>query len=273
MKMTEEKLSYLLFLESIQDEQYTITYMARKLGITKSTLSKVLSVFYQEGLLLEKGKPYLSDNGFKVLEQWKKEISKITDWLCTNGQLPHNVAKQEAITLAIHMSSEVKKEIISHYEVSHFFDMLQNVKLIYGDMLPAYLNDGEYPFAFTIYKDSLSKGLEISMANDAFIHPGILKIEKGQAYLVLHALEIQKESLMKRLVLKGSLEKLWYLKNSEFIEADVYQDEFRIPISYMSFQYNYSERLLQGHIKLKMMASVGILHMPESTAILSIYFK
>ncbi|MFQ7171499.1 MAG: hypothetical protein ACLRQF_04990 [Thomasclavelia ramosa] len=49
--------------------------------------------------------------------------------------------------------------------------MIDNVKEISGDMLSANLDDGQYLFAFTVYK---ADKMEISMANDGFFHPGIL---------------------------------------------------------------------------------------------------
>ena len=56
MQITKERLVYLLFLYEHKDKGYTLTRIAQEMGISKSTVSRLLNTFYQEGLLQEKGK-------------------------------------------------------------------------------------------------------------------------------------------------------------------------------------------------------------------------
>lgn len=56
MQLTKEKLSYLLFLYKQREMDYTVTRLAQEVGVSKSTFSRVLNTFYQEGLTTEKGK-------------------------------------------------------------------------------------------------------------------------------------------------------------------------------------------------------------------------
>lgn len=273
MKMSEEKLTYLLFLYDIRGQKYTITNMASQLGVSKSTVSKVLSSFYQEGITEYKGKVELSEYGCMLAKQWKDEVKKITNWLCVSSAFDLQTAQKEAIILALHMSSTAKNQLIYNLNMSDFFKWIDNVKTVYGDMLIHYLQDGDYSFAFTIYKDKPDHKIEISIANDAFVHPGILKIRDGKGYLVLKSKEIERESLMGRIVLKGRLETLKYMKNKQYVEAMKQNHFYHIPLSCLEFYYNREEKMLQGHIKLKVIPTVGKIHMPESTAHLAIFFK
>lgn len=83
-------------------------------------------------------------------------------------------------------------------------------------MLAINLEDGKYSFAFTIYK--INK-LEISMANDGFVHPGILEIDNGKGNLILFPKEIEHESLLGNIILKGQVESLKYMIDQEFINS------------------------------------------------------
>ena len=79
MQLTKEKLSYLLFLYKQREMDYTVTRLAQEVGVSKSTFSRVLNTFYQEGLTTEKGKGILSQgcNGKGIF----KDINKLSDWL------------------------------------------------------------------------------------------------------------------------------------------------------------------------------------------------
>ena len=205
MKLTEEKLSYLLYLYRTQSNNDTLTNAAGKLGVTKSTLSKVLTVFYQEGIMEEKGKTILSKQGLDLAREWQKDILRITEWLSDQVQTSFCHAQEEAIKLALHMSPEMKKQLICQHTMSHFLNTIDDVKMIYGDMLLSHLDDGDYPFAFTIYKDEIHNNLEISMANEGFVHPGILRIQNGQGNLILQNYDIERETLKGKIILKVRL--------------------------------------------------------------------
>lgn len=273
MRLTEEKLSYLLFLYQTQQEALTLTHMAGKLGVGKSTMSKVLSVFYQEGITKEKGKGILSEAGIQLAKKWCTEIEQMSTWLMCSASLSPSLAQQEAMALALHMSEQAKAQLQQHREMAGFLDMLESVKWIYGDMLVAHMEDGEYPFAFTLYKDQIKDKLELSMSNDAFVHPGYLKIEQGKGHLILQSCEMEMKCKQEKALLRGKLEQLSFQKELQFVNAKQWRNHFMIPISHMEFHYSDQERMLQGHIKLQMKPKVQKIEMPESTAILSVVFK
>lgn len=273
MELTKEKLSYLLYLYELTDYNQTITSMAGVLGISKSTLSKVLHTFYQEGITKEKGKGMLSEYGSLMAKEWQKEIQTFGEWLMEHVFLTKQDAKQEAIQMVLHMSKNAKDQLIQHYQIDNFLNKLDHIKMLHGDMLGAYLQDGEYPFAFTMYKNHIDTTLEISMSNEGFKHPGILRIDKGQGFLMLKPCEIEITSAHGKLLIKSKLEQLHYRKDHGFIKAKQQKDCFLLPISHITFYYNHQERLLQGHMQLRMKPSVQHIHMEEQTSILSIVFK
>ena len=70
--MSEEKLTYLLFLYRMHNQKFTITHMASQLGVSKSTVSKVLSVFLSGRDYRTKGKTELSKAGCNLAKNGRK---------------------------------------------------------------------------------------------------------------------------------------------------------------------------------------------------------
>ena len=176
MQLTKEKLTYLLFLYDYKDKGYTITRIAQEMNISKSTISRVLNTFYQEGLLLEKGKGKLSCQGCQMAKRYKHDINKLSKWLQDSADFNEEQAYQEALLLVLTLSDETRRKLVTNTSKEKLFKLIANVKEISGDMLSVNLDDGEYSFAFTVYKKDR---VGISMANEGFYHPGVLEIKQG----------------------------------------------------------------------------------------------
>ena len=73
--------------------------------------------------------------------------------------------------------------------------------------------------------------IQISMANDGFFHPGILDIKMGHGGLVLKPKEVERESMMGKMVLKGKLSSLKYQVGEDYLECRMIKDDYIIPIS------------------------------------------
>ena len=81
MEITKEKLAYLLFLYKQKETNCTVTRLAEEFGVSKSTFSRVLNIFYHENLIIQKGKGILSTKGEKLAKNYFKDIAEIKLWL------------------------------------------------------------------------------------------------------------------------------------------------------------------------------------------------
>ena len=234
MEITKEKLAYLLFLYKQKETNCTVTRLAEEFGVSKSTFSRVLNIFYHENLIIQKGKGILSTKGEKLAKNYFKDIAEIKLWLKNISNLSDEEAYQEALTLVLVLSNKTRYNLISDLYKKKLFEKIDKIKSISGDMLTVNLEDGKYQFAFTIYK--LNK-LEISMANDGFVHPGILEINNGKGNLILFPKEIEHESLLGNIILKGQVESLKYMLDQEFISSQNIKNSYIIPIDRLKFHY------------------------------------
>lgn len=77
MEITKEKLVYLLFLYKQKDINCTVTRLAEEFGVSKSTFSRILNIFYHENLIIQKGKGILSTKGEKLEKIILKILQKL----------------------------------------------------------------------------------------------------------------------------------------------------------------------------------------------------
>mgnify|MGYP000130460396 CR=1 FL=1 len=70
--MNEEKIKCLLLIN--ENKKITVTALAKKMNVSKATMSRMVSSFYEEGYTLEQGKCLLSKKGKNYIEETKRKI-------------------------------------------------------------------------------------------------------------------------------------------------------------------------------------------------------
>ena len=134
------------------------------------------------------------------------------------------------------------------------------------------LGDGEYRFPFLIYREYVSGGTNLSMANEAFLHPCTLAVANGVGVVRLHPVDLSARSQMTGREMNGRVRRLMYLDGSTF--APAYDDGRAISFPARTLHFlNIGSgvgQILHGSVCLRMQCSVGTKHMPESTAIFTI---
>ena len=95
--MNEEKIKCLLLIN--ESKKITVTALAKKMNVSKATMSRMVSSFYEEGYTLEQGKCLLSKRGKNYIEETKRKIKNLTYWLQKTSRLNEEEAHQEAIKL------------------------------------------------------------------------------------------------------------------------------------------------------------------------------
>ncbi len=270
MKLTEERLEYLVFLSKNQGSLYNGSRLAGEFGVSKSTVSRMLNSFFDMGLLEKKGKPMLSSKGQRVAKAYLQEIKKISRWLTSTVEISEEEAEEQAKKLSLYLSPEIKKRIIQQNNKENLFEFLSNVKKINGDVLSFNLTDGEYPVAFTIYS---LENMRISMSNRGFKHPAILKIQEGKGDIVLEPKELEHESMMGELILKGRLDTLSYEDKGDYKDCIIVKNKYYIPITGLDFFYSKEERILESSFKIKVKPSVETVHMPIKDAMFRLLLK
>ena len=182
--MTTEKIKSLLLMN--ENKKITVTLLAKKMNVSKATMSRMINTFYEQGLTLDKGKCQLSKKGQEYIEKIQEKIKNLTYWL-------QETSHQEAIKLYTTLNDETIERICSRIHFNKVFDQLGDLVEFSGHYLEHHLEPGKYNFSFTLfhYKDANVH----SMANRGFEHPAYLLIEHHQGFLVFQPIEMKKELL------------------------------------------------------------------------------
>ena len=215
--MTTEKIKSLLLMN--ENKKITVTLLAKKMNVSKATMSRMINTFYEQGLTLDKGKCQLSKKGQEYIEKIQEKIKNLTYWLQETSHLNEKEARQEAIKLYTTLNDETIERICSRIHFNKVFDQLGDLVEFSGHYLEHHLEPGKYNFSFTLfhYKDANVH----SMANRGFEHPAYLLIEHHQGFLVFQPIEMKKELLKERITISSKLKSMKYLIQNK--ECDCFE--------------------------------------------------
>jgi Mn-dependent DtxR family transcriptional regulator len=267
--MTATQMKYLVALS--QQKKPSVSQIAIKYNVNRSTVCRSLTALIDQGLLNERYE--LTSVGKHYLTEYKYKHEIITGWLVKNG-IGEETASQDTYKIMEVCSEQTIRMLGQGGEfckACSYFRKRGHKLVIEGNELHQYINRGEYQVPFVFHKDKKRTPEQISMANDAFYHPAILVITKDSGYLSLRTKQMEQKSLIDKLRLAGKVEKIKYEYQNQVKEAVISDTMVKLPIEALKFIYIKEDDILHGYVNLTMTCTVGVIHMPESTAILTIY--
>ena len=181
-------------------------------------------------------------------------------------------AEQDAYHWAIYNTDEtmeVIKNSATWYRVKYELRSRTNFS---GEVLCKTLGDGDYRFNYVIYREQARDGSNLSMANQAFEHPGTLVVKNGVGMIYLRILNLTAKSPFTMQSITGKAVGCQYMVGGEFIQAEMNEDVVAFPASALNFVNigDHRNQVLHGSVCLKMKCSVSTTHMPEAVAIFTI---
>ena len=114
-----EKIKSLLLMN--ENKKITVTLLAKKMNVSKATMSRMINTFYEQGLTLDKGKCQLSKKGQEYIEKIQEKIKNLTYWLQETSHLNEEEARQEAIKLYTTLNDETIERICSRIHFNKVF--------------------------------------------------------------------------------------------------------------------------------------------------------
>lgn len=252
----------------------TVTGLADILGEGKQKISRLLMSLEKEGLLDRRDlrRPRLTQAGREQAAYYEKRTNIVLNHLLYEG-LDLNDAEHDAYAWA-RFSSERGMEIIKSSEQRYRAKYeLRRQKEFGGEELCRHLADGEYSFPFLIYRETVRGGTNLSMANDGFRHPCVLRVADGRGQIVLQPVDLSAKSPLTERKMNGRVRKLTILQpDGVFMRAEENGENLAFSADVLHF-LNIGEgmgQILHGSVCMRMQCSVGTMHMPESTAIFTI---
>ena len=214
--------------------------------VEKYTVSRVFTALEKDGYLnrMDSRHPRLEKLGEQTARKYAERMDIATNHLIYEG-VTEAQACNDALYLSMYCSDETFEVIRSMEEQYRMKHLLRTYERFDGTILC-----------------------------NGFIHPCTLSVTDGRGMILLKAQRVEKYSAMTGRKMSGKIKCLKYFDGSKFCEAQRNGDLISFPASVLEFVNIGSDsgRIFHGSVCLKMTCSVGIMHMPESTAIFTLLF-
>lgn len=267
------RLRALLCFLKDESNTCTVTKISRVLGEEKYTITRILTSLEKDGLVDRSNSrnPKLTALGAKEAIRYQERIETTMNHLMYEGVDTDN-AQKDALHWALYNSDRTMEVIRATEERYRVKYELRDLKSFSGASLCRRMHDGTYQFPFLIYREHVQNGTNLSMANAGFEQPCILSVENGVGTIQLRTHKVTAKSAQNGHEMCGKVQHLCYLDNGSFIEAENNGNVISFPASVLNFMNIGSGvgQILHGSVCLKMQCSVGVHHMPESTAIFTV---
>lgn len=269
------KLRVLLCFLNEDEKTCTVTGLSALLGEGKQKMHRLLAALEREGLLDRSNarRPCLTEEGRQRAAFYEDRVGVVVNHLLYEG-LDLDEAEQNAYVWAL-FSTDKAMEIFRSSEQRYRAKYeLRRQQKFDGAELCRRLPDGEYRLPFLFYKEHISAGSNLSMANKGFEHPCVLKVENGCGMVHLKPVSVSARSPLTGREMNGRVRNLTVQDGGEFRPAQDCGGTLAFPARVLSFlNLGYGmEQILHGSVCLRMQASVGTNHMPESTVLFTILF-
>lgn len=272
--MSALKARLLIYLSEMEQPDCTVTHLADLFCVAKSTVSRAAD-WCERNDMLKRGsdrKIHLTAHGIQLAHLYKQRRENFLKWLVSEG-VSLKSAERDSLQFALACSEESAALMQKFAQMQHIRECFAGKTHLGGREFCTALQDGHYPIPFVFYRCACQDEYCIcpSMANEGFEHPGELNIRNGNGLIVLKAKPVEQLSLLGGLKVQGILHNLKYQDGRHFKEAGKDGTFFSFPASALRFLHVGAESFFQGSAILKMSCSAGLVHMPESTAIFTMF--
>ena len=273
MAESSEVLRLRALLSFYNDENATVTGLARSLGEEKYTISRLLSAMEEEGLVDRSNNrhPKLTPKGIEAAGRYSDRVDTLVNYLLFKGVSMEN-ARPDALQMALRISDESVYALRREEELESVKYEFRDRRKFSGSEFFSKVPDGNYKLSFIIYREKANNVTNVSMVNEGFEHPAVLSVTDGVGTIRLRATTLNARSARTGTAMQGKVKSLKYFDSGDYISAEMNGDIVSFPAESFSF-YNLRpgfSPVLHGTLPIKLTANVGTMHMPESIAFFTI---
>lgn len=257
-ELTSRQEEYLLFFSTLQGNKKCISDASNQFKVSKPTVFNIAEGLEEQGLIIKGagGEIVFTDLGKEYITPKLRICKKIEKWLEADLGLPPIIAEFEARKMFVTLQQDTIHALLRNIAENKATKKSMVIKSNFEDFA-----DGDYEVNFSIYKSDRN---DISMGDKGFSKPAIFRKENGLVSILLFPRKLKYVS-KKRNRLQGSLERLWYVSQNKWFEAEM-SSENCYTISEEALVFNKEKDTCE--IKIRARATVGNLKMPEGEAVI-----
>ena len=269
------QIKLLLYFLEAEPKKRTVTDAARYLNKPKSTLTHILDSLDELALMerVESRKSVLTAAGKRTAQELLHQ-RKILEQYMQYQDIPPAQVKENALrALSAGFSDEFMDRLTEQEGRMRLKEIFAGHRDFHGGDICNYLKDGSYYFPFIIYREQIKNHNNLSMANRGFENPCELIVKDHEGLVYLAVKTVSAESMSSGKKMEGRVNKMQYLYDGEFRDGGIDGRYVYFPVTALNFiaMGKGRDTLLHGSVCLRMQCSVGDMHMPESTAVFTMF--
>ena len=269
------------FLEEIKasgTQGISLSAMAKKLGVNRSSVLRNLAQYKEQGILNEN---YLLTSGGKLwFQSVMQRMERLKNWFTA-----HNMEEERAYADALRIIKNCSDQgamLLSNIGIlcsacdcqpAKEADWFSALGEEFEQKYPQVLFSGRSVF-FNFWKENAERNIrELSMANAGFVQPGALEASPEGLYVVLNIVNMTQQSLMGRwfeaVAAEVEYESPWS-SGGDWERALLEGSQVRLPVSVFRISYKEDFSCIRGRLRVRIACSAGAMAMPANTVILEI---
>ena len=260
------QLQYLIEWEKLGGNWGDKAAVAEICGVKHNAVNYFFKQCQEWGYMTEDSR--LTESGKAWLNGYRDLIEGLEEYLLEVG-IPEYELRENIASLIENTDSYTLSAMVRGYqEKQKEFSVKQSEENSWS-----YLNEimqyGECDVQFSLHRIDGAEGRHttLSMANRGFEKPGKLLQEEGKSFLELRLRNMKANSRISGRAMKGHLSSLRYIYHGNLKEVEFQEGKIRIPLEICRFHREKNGRI-EGMLAVTVTCSVGMSHMPESTAML-----
>lgn len=263
-KLSPVKARLIMSLADIDIKCCTTTYMALQHSVAKSTISRAADWCEEYGLLQRQQGKYmcLTEYGKRVAANLVRG-KKIADAWCRMYSISPQNAEEDAEALYLGCSEELLERMRQETLLFSAKEQMHKAHRPGSYQLCRALPDGEYHLDFVFYKSGENAEVNVSMANEGFIHPLKLKVHDSDGSIALTSSAIQCMSRKTGRYMAGEARSIRYIKDGISYEAIKTGNEFVLPFDIFRL-ISISAFSCHAVAEICIKSTAEEMHMPES---------
>ena len=273
--LTPFQIQLLLYYLEAEPKKRTVTDSARILGTTKWAVTRALNALEKQDVVerQENRKTVLTASGKKLAEKCRGQMKILEQYMQYQDIPPVQIKENALRALSAGFSDEFMARLAEQEGRMRLKEIFAGHRDFHGGDICNYLKDGSYYFPFIIYREQIKNHNNLSMANRGFENPCELIVKDHEGLVYLAVKTVSAESMSSGKKMEGRVNKMQYLYDGEFRDGGIDGRYVYFPVTALNFiaMGKGRDTLLHGSVCLKMQCSVGDMHMPESTAIFTMF--
>lgn len=273
--LTPFQIQLLLYYLEAEPKKRTVTDSARILGTTKWAVTRALNALEKQDVVerQENRKTVLTASGKKLAEKCRGQMKILEQYMQYQDIPPVQIKENALRALSAGFSDEFMDRLAEQEGRMRLKEIFAGHRDFHGGDICNYLKDGSYYFPFIIYREQIKNHNNLSMANRGFENPCELIVKDHEGLVYLAVKTVSAESMSSGKKMEGRVNKMQYLYGGEFRDGGIDGRYVYFPVTALNFiaMGKGRDTLLHGSVCLKMQCSVGDMHMPESTAIFTMF--